>query len=47
MRTQHFCLASAGAEPGFQAWGGRLKKLRRKDGGAKILEAFSAKNLSK
>ena len=27
MRAQHFCLASAGADPGFQVRGAHLKKI--------------------
>ena len=33
-----------GADPGFQVRGAHLKKLRRAEGGAKILEVFRVKN---
>ena len=35
---------SAGADPGFQVRGAHLKKLRRAEGGAKILGVFRVKN---
>jgi hypothetical protein len=34
----------AGADPGFQARGAHLKKLRRAEGGAKIFGVFRVKN---
>ena len=34
----------SGADPGFQARGGALKKLCRAEGGAKILGVFRVKN---
>ena len=34
----------SGADPGFQARGGAFKKLRRAEGGAKIVEVFRVKN---
>ena len=37
-------MLSAGADPGFQAGGGHLKKLRRAEGGAKIFGVFRVKN---
>jgi hypothetical protein len=37
-------LQSAGAYPGFQVRGARLKKLRRAEGGAKIFGIFRVKN---
>jgi hypothetical protein len=35
---------TAGADPGFQVRGAHLKKLRRAEGGAKIVGVFRAKN---
>jgi hypothetical protein len=35
---------SAGADPGFQAMGAHLKKLRRSEGGGKIFWVFPVKN---
>jgi hypothetical protein len=35
---------SLGADPGFQVRGKRLEKLRRAEGGAKILGVFCVKN---
>jgi hypothetical protein len=34
----------AGADPGFQVRGAHLKKLRRAEGGAKIVGVFRVKN---
>ena len=34
----------SGADPGFQVRGPRLKKLRRADGGTKIVGVFRVKN---
>ena len=34
----------AGADPGFQVRGARFKKLRRAEGGGKILGVFRVKN---
>jgi hypothetical protein len=34
----------AGADPGFKVRGAHLKKLRRADGGAKIVGVFRVKN---
>jgi hypothetical protein len=36
---------ATGADPGFQVWGGALKKLCRAEGGAKIFGVFRVKNL--
>ena len=36
----------SGADPGFQVRGAHLKKLRRAEGGAKIVEVFRVKNRS-
>jgi hypothetical protein len=37
-------MSIAGADPGFQARGARLKKLRRAEGGAKDFGVFRVKN---
>jgi hypothetical protein len=37
-------LTFSGADPGFQVRGAHLKKLRRAEGGAKILGVFRVKN---
>jgi hypothetical protein len=37
-------LLKAGADPGFQVRGAHLKKLRRAEGGAKIVGVFRVKN---
>ena len=39
-----YILRSIGANPGFQVRGAHLKKLRRAEGGAKIVGVFRVKN---
>ena len=39
-----YILRSIGADPGFQVRGAHLKKLRRAEGGAKIVGVFRVKN---
>jgi hypothetical protein len=36
---------ATGADPGFQVWGGALKKLCRAEGGAKIFGVFRVKKI--
>ena len=40
----HSMIYISGADPGFQVRGAHLKKLRRAEGGAKILGVFRVKN---